>query len=315
MEAFKRQYLNRDLDIPEINISLGPAGELRYPAYNSHDGWSYPHGGFLQSYSDLAKHEFRNYLRQKYINDSQLKSAWNNDEVSFNTADFPSRSSDLYKENRPKQDNYTLDIYTWYHKSLLDHGNRLMNLAVEIFKKGNQSFTKAELGAKIPGLHWKMGFKYDDEIQLHERSMELNSGIITPNQSTWLKNADYGYHSILSMFKNVMVVKDAPITVHFTCLEMNDGYNTDPKNDEAKSLAKVLVKWFGETAHRLGIPLKGENALGPLMGYEHSWNNVREALDHYSYDGLTVLRMDGLYQSPTGRAQLESLIEDNSPQN
>ena len=42
-------YANR---MQEINVSLGPAGELRYPSYNSHDsGTGYPTRGALQSAS------------------------------------------------------------------------------------------------------------------------------------------------------------------------------------------------------------------------------------------------------------------------
>ena len=42
----------------EINISLGPTGELRYPSYNGHDGGKYPNRGRIQCFSKPAKDHF-----------------------------------------------------------------------------------------------------------------------------------------------------------------------------------------------------------------------------------------------------------------
>ncbi|MBX9722721.1 MAG: family 14 glycosylhydrolase, partial [Candidatus Obscuribacterales bacterium] len=36
MQAFQHHYADKADHIAEINISLGPAGELRYPSYNAH---------------------------------------------------------------------------------------------------------------------------------------------------------------------------------------------------------------------------------------------------------------------------------------
>ena len=46
LAAFQEHYGSKADSITEINISCGPAGELRYPSYNSHDtGTGYPHPG------------------------------------------------------------------------------------------------------------------------------------------------------------------------------------------------------------------------------------------------------------------------------
>jgi len=63
MQAFKAHITQADyLDkIKEIDLSLGPSGELRYPSYNFSDGWIYPDRGFFQSYSQPALKSFRSW--------------------------------------------------------------------------------------------------------------------------------------------------------------------------------------------------------------------------------------------------------------
>jgi beta-amylase len=63
MEAFKTHIAQADYlsQIKEIDLSLGPSGELRYPSYNFSDGWTYPGRGFFQSYSEPAIKSFRTW--------------------------------------------------------------------------------------------------------------------------------------------------------------------------------------------------------------------------------------------------------------
>ncbi len=61
----------------EINVSLGPAGELRYPSYNGHDsGAGYPTRGALQSYSPLAIKSFQQWAISKYGTIAGVNAAW-----------------------------------------------------------------------------------------------------------------------------------------------------------------------------------------------------------------------------------------------
>ena len=47
----------------EINLSLGPSGELRYPSYNSHDDGKFPNRGRMQCYSKIAENNFNNWSK------------------------------------------------------------------------------------------------------------------------------------------------------------------------------------------------------------------------------------------------------------
>ena len=57
--AFGQHYAGSAPDFLEVNISLGPTGELRYPAYNGNDCTGYPDRGNFQAYSRIARQGFR----------------------------------------------------------------------------------------------------------------------------------------------------------------------------------------------------------------------------------------------------------------
>ena len=82
--------------------------------------------------------------------------------------------------------------------------------------------------------------------------------------------------------------------LHFTALEMGD---TDPGEPDPAtglrphSLAKTLVGWIGDYAHRMGTDLKGENALSGGVTNDFGWDQINDAFDRWGYLGLTVLRM------------------------
>ena len=77
-KAFTRHFQKRyGRDVVEINVSLGPSGELRYPSYNSHDtGSGYPTRGALQSYSPLAVKSLQRWAIDRYDSLRGVNRAW-----------------------------------------------------------------------------------------------------------------------------------------------------------------------------------------------------------------------------------------------
>src|SRR5690606_16217789 len=66
--AFSLHFENHASRVREINISLGPAGELRYPSYNRHDkGTDYPTRGAVQAFSRLAAESWARYAKERGI--------------------------------------------------------------------------------------------------------------------------------------------------------------------------------------------------------------------------------------------------------
>ena len=88
MQAFRDHFAPRAGLIDEINISLGPAGELRYPSYNAHDWGNYPNRGTLQCYSPLAEKDWRRYLKTKYGNIAALNYAFGSKFEGFEAVSY-----------------------------------------------------------------------------------------------------------------------------------------------------------------------------------------------------------------------------------
>jgi beta-amylase len=296
MIAFRDKFQDyaRNGKMPEVNISLGPAGELRYPSYSKVDGWVYSNRGYLQSFSNLAKSSFRAAMKKRYNGDiAQLNSAWN---VSYLTFDeILSGPPDAEKIFANKNQPYGTDFFDWYRDSLIEHGRLLLTTAIEVFR-ANPAYDNTEIGAKIPGIHWRMN---------DGREAELAAGLISPSSNDLDPNSrphqdlGGGYRKILKLWGdlNEKSATDPKVVLHFTCLEKNNH-----EDGGAASLAESLVFFVGAEAARQSIPIKGENALaGPLYG-ETSWKNMQNVLDYSSYEGITFLRIKDIVDNDRAKA-------------
>ncbi|MFX4809799.1 hypothetical protein ABTC23_19465, partial [Acinetobacter baumannii] len=63
-------------------------------------------------------------------------------------------------------------------------------------------FAGTPIGAKVPGVHWRMGWKNGDVITYSDRAAETNAGLIQTS-SPWAADNAYGYKNILNMFKDL----------------------------------------------------------------------------------------------------------------
>jgi beta-amylase len=166
----------------------------------------------------------------------------------------------------------------------MDHGKLVLQNAVLVFDSEDSPFKGVNIGAKIPGIHWRMA---------SDRLAELNSGVIPADDDILRKGPDGetprapGYENIVSVFAQEWANRPA-VVLHFTCLERD---NHEDQDNHADSLAKTLVFWLAATADQLHVPIKGENALsGPLSG-QRAWDNLKNAIEFASYQGLTLLRI------------------------
>ncbi len=275
--TFQEHFASKSEHICEINISLGPAGELRYPSYNQHDkNTDYPTRGALQCYSELARQSFIDYVLGKYGNVDRARAAWG----VLDKIEPPCDVGAFFANRVHVNTQYGLDLFNWYTDSLLSHGRKVMTAALETFSSEGAAFAGIDLGAKVPGVHWRMGHMNNDQIVFSDRLAELSAGLIP--SSGWDADAAYGYKGIVSLFGELQEVqRRTRVVLHFTCLEMADGEN--------ESLAYQLVRWIGREANRLGVPIKGENALNYTLYETAAWKRLRSALE--LYEGLTILRI------------------------
>lgn len=204
-------------NIEEINISCGPAGELRYPSYNSHD-WVYdletgnlwelkdqngniilrgdrtnwPHRGALQCYGKLAASDFRRQMKIKYYDDIEsLKTAWGKHAdglTSFDQIALPNEGTD---HGYPDGKIFNADVFfssgdyykTEYGKDLIEwYNNSLVNHGRRMISTAKKSFNdkkfrKISLGIKVPGIHWQMGTLGETQAPM-PRAAEITTGLL-----------------------------------------------------------------------------------------------------------------------------------------
>ncbi|MDW7690990.1 family 14 glycosylhydrolase [Flammeovirgaceae bacterium SG7u.111] len=281
MEAFKKHYADYASVTEEVNISLGPAGELRYPSFNGHDWGSYPNRGTLQCYSDLAKADLREFVKERYGTLEKINKAWGTDYEDFGEINPPdNQKNDIFSGKGYFQAEYGLDVMEWYHNSLMMHGRRVMKAAYKVFSEG--AFANVELGFKIPGVHWKIS---DPNMP---RVAEVTAGLICPHQD--LNMSDQGEY--VAMLKKILNHDlQSKLTLHFTCLEK---FNRDY---EGYSRAEDLVNWMADACHEVGLDVKGENATAWEISSKEAWDQMEKALTReHPYSGLTILRMQNLVE-------------------
>jgi beta-amylase len=311
-KAFQAHFAKKAGDITEINISLGPAGELRYPSYNYHDkGTDYPTRGALQCYSELARKSFLDWTLAKYGSRDEVSKAWGGNVTNIE----PPRDCKSFFEHRDHvEKQYGKDLFDWYSNSLLSHGRKVITAALKTFSADGAAFAGIDIGAKVPGVHWTLGYWKDNKRVIHTRLAELAAGLIrTSSIPDWQSDdVGRGYGPMVALFKELGAVKPGTrVVLHFTCLEMEDLQGA--KNVGINSLARSLVMWVGEEARRQGVPIKGENALNFTLAENKSWDNIRSALklpgQNAPYTALTLLRMSDVVTNKVATDQCRRLCE------
>lgn len=311
VREFSNHFQSKFSIIEEINISLGPAGELRYPAYNSHDQFfpsspaMFPNRGSFQGHSELAKKSYRDFLRQKYSNNIQnLNSSWNSGYASFDHIDVPDHETlNHFAQYSTHYQKYGKDLYDWYHQSLMSHGEIILTKVDQM--KAQSAMASIPLGVKVPGIHWNMGvdFGLGNGFQFSHRLTEMNSGLISSGDDLISDpESGAGYRNLISKIKKIDNQTTSPFILHFTCLEMGNNENSQMG---AMSMAKSLVHWFGDEAARQGVAVKGENALEGSLYNPNSWTNIFDAIEYANYEGLTILRMGPLTDNPMVKEKIK----------
>ena len=281
----------------EINVSLGPAGELRYPSYNSHDsGTGYPTRGALQAYSPLAVKSFQQWALAKYGTIAGINAAWGSSVTSISQVQPPSNAGFFFSSGDYRTTQYGKDLIDWYNKSLVDHGERMLDTVLAAL---GSSFPGAEIGYKIPGVHWSM-------TGPTPRAAEVTAGLIQTSVDMYAVSTGRGYANIVGL-ANRVADSGRGVILHFTCLEFNDE-NFAPQYSQAKT----LVGWVGAEAGRQGVKIKGENALAGGITSNTGWDNVNQAFDSFPYIGMTVLRV-GEVASGTGATRYAQFIQKYRP--
>ncbi|KAK7272316.1 hypothetical protein RJT34_28829 [Clitoria ternatea] len=226
MQSFRqnmKDFLESEL-IVDIEVGLGPAGELRYPSYSSCQGWMFPGIGEFQCYDKFLEADFRKTAaREGYPEYNLPNNAGHCNDIPESTGFFKHRGTFRTEEGE--------FFLTWYSNKLLMHGDQILDEANKVFEG-----YKVKLAAKVAGIHWW--------YKAENHAAELTSGYYN------LYERD-GYRPISRMLSRHDAI------LNFTCLEMRN-CEQDP---EAQSGAQELVQQVLSGGWMEGIQVAGENAL------------------------------------------------------
>ncbi len=299
MFAFSQRYSDQAEIIDEIQISLGSASELRYPSYNAHDDYHYPHRGYFQAYSDPAKASFQRYVRDRYGTLETVNRAWQTRLTFWQHIQPPQQPEQFVQQRDYTDTQYGRDFIDWYHQSLLHHGQQMLETAHQALRG---AFSEIPLGMKIPGIHWQIAHPKTPRIA------EITTGLIPTNINFQSPTTGYGYLSLLQQVANYLEPSPSrEVILHYTAVELS---NERDRALQAHSRAKDLVGWIATTAGELGIPLKVENALQGELNNPQAWANIDEALNRYPFSGFTALRLADVTQNSFARRQYRQLIDN-----
>jgi len=170
--------------VTEVQVGMGPAGELRYPSYSFANGWQFCGIGAFQSFDKHALGSLAAAGQSKGWTGPPM------DAGSYNSK--PWESGFFGGGFKSEYGKFFLD---WYSGALKAHGARVL-------QKARQAFgDRVALAGKVSGIHWWYGSE--------SHAAELTAGYYNTN----MRNA---YAEIAEVFSATRTALD------FTCLEMRN---------------------------------------------------------------------------------------------
>mmetsp|Transcript_14462 Transcript_14462/g.23927 ORF Transcript_14462/g.23927 Transcript_14462/m.23927 type:complete len:641 (+) Transcript_14462:141-2063(+) len=253
--------------ITQIQVGLGPAGEMRYPAYPLSFGWEFPGVGQFQCYDKYLKADLDKHAKERGHPE------WNGapgDAGSYNS--LPNETSFFHKQNGGWNSDYGRYFLGWYSSRLIAHGDRILGMADQLLKsKLGERAHEVSIAAKIAGIHWW----YDTP----SHAPELTAGYYNTIHHN-------GYRDIAEMFKKHHAHFD------FTCLEMK---NKDIGRTDWKCNPENLVLQTAAAAEEFGVDYSGENALARFD--DEAYRQMIFQIYRTNAKALTYLRVsDDLFE-------------------
>ncbi|PKA50275.1 Beta-amylase 3, chloroplastic [Apostasia shenzhenica] len=213
--------------IVEIQVGMGPCGELRYPSYPESNGtWRFPGIGEFQCYDKYMMSSLR--AAAVAVGHEEWGRSGPHDAGHYNQ--FPEETG-FFRQEGTWNTEYGNFFLAWYSGELLLHGDRILAAAQSIFRH-----TRAKISAKVAGIHW--------HYKTRSHAAELTAGYFNTRHRD-------GYVPIARMLANRGAV------MNFTCMEMRD----EQQPESASCSPELLVRQVKAAAGAVAVELAGENAL------------------------------------------------------
>ncbi|KAL8141813.1 hypothetical protein V2J09_014845 [Rumex salicifolius] len=220
-----RDYMGKV--VVEIQVGMGPCGELRYPSYPESNGtWKFPGIGEFQCYDKYMRASLQ--AAAVSIGKADWGGSGPHDSGQYNQ--FPEDTGFFQREGTWDTE-YGQFFLGWYSGMLIEHGDKILEAAKGVFRG-----TGVKLSGKIAGIHW--------HYKTRSHAAELTAGYYNTRNHN-------GYLAAAKMFSKYEAI------FNFTCMEMKDYEQPSYAGCSPEGLVKQ-VKMATKTA---GIELAGENAL------------------------------------------------------
>lgn len=280
MRSFRVEFdeFFKDGAVSEIEIGLGPCGELRYPSYPAKHGWKYPGIGEFQCYD---KYLMKSLKKAAEVRGHTFWGKGPDNAGSYNSTPHETR---FFCDGGDYDGYYGRFFLNWYSRILIDHGERVLSLV-------NLAFEGTAIAAKLSGIHWW--------YKTASHAAELTAGFYNPC------NRD-GYAPIASMLKK----HDA--TLNFTCVELR---TVDQHEDFPEALAdpEGLVWQVLNAAWDVSIPVASENALPcyDREGYNKILENAKPLSnpDGRHLSAFTYLRLSSVLMENHNFVEFERFVK------
>ncbi|EXC26755.1 hypothetical protein L484_023371 [Morus notabilis] len=226
MRSFRERFRDFLGDvIVEVQVGMGPCGELRYPAYPESNGtWKFPGIGEFQCYDKYMRASLE--ASAEAIGKRDWGQSGPHDAGQYRQ--FPEETG-FFRNDGTWKTEYGQFFLEWYSTKLSAHGDRILAAAKGVFHG-----TRAKLSGKIAGIHW--------HYRTRSHAAELTAGYYNTRNRN-------GYSALAQIFAKHDVI------FNFTCMEMKDGEQPQHCSPEG------LVQQVKMTTRSARIELAGENAL------------------------------------------------------
>jgi len=275
----------------ELQVGMGPCGELRYPSYMMSNGWNWPGVGLIMCYDDGMLKMLKDEV------DIQPPEGFPEDQNAMpeDVAMFRAGPKMGFRSGNGKA------FLEWYSSVLIHHGKEVLAEAAKAVEKTGQAYSAEKFcfSAKVSGLHW--------HVTHPSRATEACAGYNCCTSET----AD-AYMEIAKMLAESSTAAKRPVLFNFTCMEMtNDGCSGVPN---ALSAPEDLIAQVRKAAIFHQVPLAGENALEfDLATGEAAFRQIGKQIRSFSpgldmMHGLTLLRLSDNFVKPASLQQLARFV-------
>lgn len=264
--------------VVELQIGVGPCGELRYPSYPMRDGlWKFPGIGEFQCFDRFLRRDLAHSVRERgsaLVREADMPPA---DTGSYNDTPWDCRF--FRKGFKTEAGKFFLQ---WYSSRLLQHGEDVLK-QVRVITSVDE--TGVAIAVKISGIHW---WKFSAS-----RAAEATAGYMKgPGQTA--------YGDIAKLLRLYNTILD------FTCLEMR---TIDQPFLKARCGPRQLVSEIFTIAKREGVAVAGENALERF-----DWGAYAQVLKAFrncgaEKYGFTLLRLGEALLEEDNSERLRKFVE------